>query len=197
MAKCVWLALLPAVLAVGGACDSGGNNVTAPPEEPDLVDAPAVRPEYAFAEGVEQEYPEVTKFLRQFLETCLKGDYSGYRRMVTRRADPESRDRFEKILHAMESLEVVSITRTRIPVYDDEVFLVTTRATFQAGHRAAEQRGRVRRIAIMVMREDGEWRMGLAPTQLQPGDEDEEDDWVEEEVPTTGPSYPWDESPDY
>lgn len=176
---------------------SGCERDTAPPPPPseivpeERVALPTQKSEYEFAVDLEEEYPEVVGFMRHFLETCLAGDYTGYRRLVTRRQDPESSARFERILHALRKLTVLDIQPADLPGYGDDCFVVTNEVQFHADNPVTERRGRRQRVAILVFKEEGAWRMGLAPSGLQP--EDEPAPPPTTEPATTLPSYPWDE----
>lgn len=187
--------MLAAVLCTQCACDrSDAPRSGSSTPQIDPVTLPEQKPQYTFAAGLEEEHPEIVAFMRHFLETCLAGDYAGYRRLVTLSADPESRARFEKILHALRSMAVEQIEQAELPRFDQPVYLVTCQAEFHAGDKTAIRRGRVRRVAIVVLMEDGEWRMGLAPPEYQPHDEQPEPD----PAPTSSaPSYPWDQDTDY
>ena len=111
--------------------------------------APIHMPRYAFADGLRVQHPELCDFLQAFFETCLSGDYEGYRKFVSRRQQPEPRDRFERIYDAIELLSGADL-RAR-------------------GHEKLPVFGEDRRaIAILVFPEEGEWRMVPAPSELQP-----------------------------
>lgn len=191
--KC-WLAVV--LLPVLCSCDRSD-----PPPPPDAFDVPhdfvtlpEQKPTYDFAPGLAHAHPEVVAFVREFMETCLAGDYTGYRRLVTRRATPESRKRFERILHSLQSLAVESVRTIELPEGVGTAYLVTSRAAFRPDDQAALRQGHERRLAIIVLQEDGQWRMGLAPPELQPPRETPPPDSA---PATTAPSYPWDEDGDY
>ena len=182
------------------ACDRGStSSQPASPAAPseDRVTLPAQKPEYSFAAGLADKYPQVVGFMQHFLETCLAGDYSGYRRLVARATDPESRARFERILHALRSLDVESIEEVEIRRIPPPVYLVIGKADFVADEQAARhRRSGPRRVGILVLQEDSEWRMTLAPAELQPADE-ELDESTSAPTTTSAPSYPWDQDSDY
>jgi len=156
-----------------------------PPIEP-----PAYLPEYRVAEGLREQHPEVTAFVDEFLQTCLAGDYLGYRRLVSRYVTPESRDRFRKIYHALRSVSVDSIERLDGVLPDGSpAYLVISSADFDPESKV-RLRHQNRRLAILVMPEDGQWRMRPAPPELQP---QEAAAPAASSGPTTSaPSYPWD-----
>lgn len=101
-----WLAAVGLLGLV--ACDRGPDESSASTAR-NQVAVRVHKPEYAFAAGLEDTYPEVTAFLRHFMETALAGDYAAYRRLVARVADPESRTRFERILNSLQSLTIEEI----------------------------------------------------------------------------------------
>ncbi len=162
----------------------------------DTVPLPEDKPEYVFADGLAEQHPEIVGFMRQFLETCLAGDYSGYRRLVTRTADPESRARFEKVLHTLKTMEVRDINSVSLPEIDAPAYLVTCFATFRDPKESEPGRRKLsrRNVAILVLREEGQWRMGIAPPEWQPEDQPEA---PAKPTTTSAPSYPWDEDIDY
>lgn len=178
------------------ACDRGKDSAqnVPPAGTADQVERRTPKPDYTFVAGLEEQHPEVTGFLRHFLETCLAGDYTGYRRLVSRAADPESRARFETILNSLRSLTVEAIEEVDLPAGPSPAYLVTSKVDFLPHRKVALRRGSNSRVAILVLEEDGELRMTLAPSELQPGDEEEE---LTSGPTTSAPSYPWQEDGDY
>jgi hypothetical protein len=166
---------------------------TAARRDPEYVSPPPVKPDYRFAEDLRDEYPEIVGFLRQFMETSLAGDYAGYRKLVSRQCDPENRERFAAILNAIRVLHVDAIEPVAVPELPGEVYRVLTRIELKPEARVRLRR-QTDRVAILVLREDGAWRMMPAPGELQP-----------HELPatatapaatTSAPSYPWDQDGD-
>jgi len=185
-ASLAYLAL--AALGTLWACDRGTDP---PPTQAgqvavDLVELPAHKPEYGFAPDLENQHPAVTAFLRHFMETCLAGDYAEYRRLVTRKTDPESRARFIKVLHALRSLTVVSITELDRPDIASQAYLVISEVEFLPNKKVSLRRRDSNQIAILVLEEDNELRMTIAPSNMQP----------EPDVPATS-SAPVTSSPSY
>ncbi len=186
---------LAVLLAVLAGCDrSPPPPGAAPPPPPhDLVTLAGAKPEYHFAAGLAEQYPDVVAFVRQFLETCLVGDYTEYRRLVSRTTDPESRARFEKILNSLRALVIESIEPLALPSVGD-AWLVLARIDFLPDRKVALRRGENSRLGILVFREDGEFRMAPAPAELQP----ERDEPVAASTPVpVRPDYPWQEGADY
>lgn len=179
-------------------CDRQPAGTTTAPSKPDfdtLVKTPEDPPTYAFAEGIEADYPDVTAFMRRFMETCLVGDYSGYRRLVSRSATPESQKRFERVLHALEKLTVEHVELVELPQVPPPCYVVIGNIELREGSRVAIRRQTSSaRMAILVFREQGEWRMTFAPSQLQP-EMPETEDTSEPAEPEV--EYPWDEGIDY
>lgn len=185
-------------LLAGGviACDRGkdasGSKKTAASR--DQVEPNTPKPEYTFAAGLEEQYPDAISFLRRFLETCLAGDYAGYRRLVARTGDPESRGRFEKILNSLQSLAVESIEEIQIPQVPPPSYVVISKVEFLPERKVALRHRNNNRLAILILQEEGELRMTLAPPVLQP----EPDEESATTAPTaTAPSYPWQQGGDY
>ncbi len=193
-ARSASLLMLLASVALGGcdrdapSADSNGN----------ASDAFRVRPTYRFAAGIREEHPEIALFMQSFLETCLTEDYEGYRRFVSRRRLPESKERFDRIYQAIETLRVESVDEVAISELPAPVFRVISSVTFKEVNRPIFRRER-NQIAILVFEEEGEYRMLPAPEALQPEptasvDAAPEDPAVESEPQQ--PHYPWDEEPD-
>lgn len=151
-------------------------------------------PEHRFADGLASQYPEVVAFLRHFMQTCLNGDYVGYRSLVSRDETPVSRDRFDAIYQAVRTVLVESIRPLDVRTPEDEtVYLVVSRVEVDPQSRVAV-RHREPELAILVFKEAGAWRMRPAPRELlKPGD-----GAAAESAPTTtsAPTYPWDETGD-
>jgi hypothetical protein len=184
------LALLPLGCSRGTDTSKGSSAA----KQAGHVEPTAPKPEYAFAAGLEEEYPEIAGFVRQMLETALAGDYAGYRKLVARVADPESRARFESVLNAMKSLSIELIEEVELAQIPPPTYLVTARAELRPETRVSLRRGSNSRIAILVLQEEGEWRMMLAPSELQPSAETTQPATA---PATTAPSYPWQQDGDY
>ena len=63
-------------------------------------------PALTFDREIRAAFPEVVGFLDEFLNTCLVGDYAGYRRLVSRAYAPESQERFEAMYRATRAVTV-------------------------------------------------------------------------------------------
>lgn len=150
-------------------------------------------PSYTFAPGVESAHPEVAVFVRSFMETCLAGDYRGYRRLVSRFDAPESEQRFKAIYQAVQRATIRSIEALPQRGEARVDYLVLSEIVFDPASNIAIRR-RSREVAMLVFLEDGHWRMARAPSELQP-QPDEENDVAPQSAPASGPSYPWDVEP--
>jgi len=177
-------------------CDRGPRSRSRDDNTAKATPAHAVNlPEYRFEFDVDAADPAVVGFIRQFLETALAGDYPGYRRLVSRYETPESEQRFEAIFGALRLLEVVSIELMDFTRHDGApVYRVISRVEFDPASNVS-LRHRDRAIAILVFKEDGEWRMMPAPPDLQP-ERDARAATTAPAEPSTQPSYPWDETGD-
>ena len=190
------------LLLLGGAlwtsCDSERTRPTGNPGDKykTIVEPPDVPPTFSFAAGLREEFPEAAGFVNEFLQTCLNGDYSGYRKLVSRRREPEGLDRFTVIYHAIRAVRVESIERIPVPQVSDAVYRVVTAAEFQPGSRVS-LRARNRRVAILVFQENGHWRMAPAPAALQPDDDPETAADPETTTAPAAPDYPWDDDGDH
>ncbi len=189
-----WIAAgFAAGLIVG--CDNA-----APPKnrsearERQIVAPPVEPPRYQFAAHLEARQPEVSAFVRHFMETCLAGDYSGYRKLVSRGAEPESKERFQAVYHAIRSVTIESIEPIEYRDIPQPAYLVINAVDLHAD-RPVAIRGVNRRFAIVVFREESEWRMVPAPSDLQPPDDAEAT--TRPATTAAPPDYPWDEDGDY
>jgi hypothetical protein len=176
-----------------------GCDRTPPPDrsrqrEQQVVPAPTTPPQYSFARGVREAQPEVAAFVRTFLETCLAGDYTGYRKLVSRAREPESKQRFQAVYYAIRAVTVESIEPVELRDVPQPAYLVISAVDFNPDREVA-LRGGNRRIAMIVFREEGEWRMVPAPSELQPVDEAPSTSSAPASIPPA--EYPWDQDGDY
>jgi len=191
------VAMATGLLSAWCACERDTSLPAGPPTQParDLVPLPPHKPEYSFAPGLAEGHPDIIAFMRHFLETCLAGDYGGYRRLVARGTEPESRARFERILHGLRRLRVDEISPVELPDLPQPCYLVVSTAELVRDPKEAVPRApETRRVAIVVIREENEWRLAPAPPALQPtsGSPASQPDNAPSE-----PDYPWDEGSDY
>ncbi|HMQ14914.1 MAG TPA: hypothetical protein PKC49_02970, partial [Phycisphaerae bacterium] len=114
-----------------------------------------------------------------------------YRLLVARAENPESRERFEAIIRAIDNIDVQSIEPIDAPPppWSAPAYLVVTHVDFKPDSRVGLRRAS-RRLAILVVQEEGEWRMAPAPASAQPRDE------PPTSAPATQPAettyFPWD-----
>lgn len=191
-----WLAVLSAFCILNSAfltgCDGeSGSSEQALQKERQLIPAPTTAPVYTFAPGLLEQNREIAAFVRQFLEVCMAGDYSGYRQLVSRTREPESRERFQAIYYSIRNVRVEAIDEVTIPLLDPPVYRVVAAVDLDPNARVS-LRGSKRSIALLVFREDGEWKLLPAPASLQPVEEEAEP----ESQPAPGPEYPWDQEGD-
>ncbi len=183
------------------ACDDGGPAPTNKPSEDQeriVIANKGPRPEYTIPIELRTAQPEAAAFVDHFLSVCLGGDYTGYRRLVSRTHKAESKERFEAMYLGVQSLTVEIIEpispgkRSRLPA---ETFRVVSKLEVRPDSRL-EQRGIMPRIALLIFKEQGEWRMIPAPEQWQPQEEPPEaaEDAGDDEPQV--PDFPWDEDVD-
>lgn len=155
----------------------------APPPEP---------PEFSIQRGLRERHPDVVAFVEQFLATCLAGDYAGYRKLVSRRRSPESRERFQAVYYALKNVVVESIEPIDLPNTPPPVFRVQCHVSIRPDQPHAVK-WQQRRIAILVTQEDAQWRMIPAPSELQPPT----DELPPQTAPATQepvPDFPWEDT---
>jgi hypothetical protein len=177
-------------------CDGGTDS--APTDNEKRTEPPARSaqrlPAYHIASGLRTEYPEAVAFLDEFLNTCLVGDYAGYRRLVSRAYTPETQERFEAIYRATEAVTVESIESIDVPRLPPPVYLVISAVELDP-QQQIKLRETHRKIAILAFKEGEAWRMAPAPAGLQP--KDEPPPATTSAPTTTAPAFPWDEDGDY
>lgn len=179
--------------AIVAGCDrDAGSSEQALQKERQLIPPPTTAPVYTFAPGLLEQNREIAAFVRQFLEVCMAGDYSGYRGLVSRTREPESRERFQAIYHSIRNVRVDAIDEVAVPLLDPPVYRVVAAVDLDPNARVS-LRGSKRSIALLVLREDGEWKLLPAPASLQPFEEEPEP----ESQPAPGPEYPWDDEGDF
>jgi hypothetical protein len=190
---CAALVAAALILAALGGCNrkNPADSKPAPEAESDYVPPPPIKPEYTFADGLREKYPAPVAFVQQFLETCLAGDYAGYRLLSSRRREPESRERFTAIYHNIRSLHVENIEPRDVPELADQVYLVVCRVEFPPDSKVKLRR-RTDRVAILAFEEEGEWRMLPAPAAMQPKS-DAVSETASAPASASMPTYPWDE----
>lgn len=156
----------------------------APPPEP---------PEYTIRRELRGSYPDVTTFVENFLATCLAGDYAGYRKLVSQRRTPESRERFQAVYYALRDVVVDRIEPIDLPHVPGPSYRVECDVSVRPDQPHAVKWQR-RRIAILVLREEGEWRMVPAPSELQPPLGDEPTPASAPATREAAPDYPWEDT---
>jgi hypothetical protein len=185
-------ALVLAALTLAAFCGCSRKDPAQPKSasESDYVPPPPIKPDYSFADGLREKYPAPVAFVQQFLETCLAGDYAGYRLLSSRKREPESRERFTVIYHNIRGLHVELIEPCSVPELADEVYLIVCRVEFPPDSKVKLRR-KTDRVAILAFKEEGEWRMLPAPAAMQPRSEATTPESTS--APASMPSYPWDE----
>lgn len=168
-----------------------------------------ILPEYRFADdALETKHPEAAAFVREFLETCLSGDYDAYRKLVSRNEEPQSKEKFDRVYAALRNIEVESIE----PLSQDDarklpsptglaptgpVYRIVSGVHFDPAANIS-LRYRSRKLAILAFEEDGQWRMRVAPSKHQPRDERPTTTQATETQPVDElPDFPWDEDGDH
>lgn len=161
-------------------------------------------PAYRFADdALVTRFPDVAAFVRNFLETCLTGDYAAYRKLVSRNEEPQSREKFDRVYSGLSSIDV-----ELIEVLPEEkvkalpmpagisptgpVYRVVSLVQFDPEANIS-LRYRSRKLAILAFEEDGQWRMRTAPSKMQPRDDKAADSQPADSQPSEAqPDYPWD-----
>lgn len=173
----------------------GPPNATASQQEQQFIPAPMQPPAYSFAPGVRESQREIAGFVQQFLEICLAGDYTGYRQLASRSREPETKERFQAIYHAMRNVVVEQIEEVELREIPGPAYRVVASIELDPQAKVA-LRGSQRQIALLIVHEGGDWRMLPAPASLQPP-KTEDEPVPDEPEAEPAPDYPWDEDGDY
>ncbi|MFQ6047935.1 MAG: hypothetical protein ACE5K7_01040 [Phycisphaerae bacterium] len=169
----LWLVVGPGCegqqdVAAGGSGQIGAD---------DYIRTEGPPPKFVFPEALRSREPELSRFISEFVQVCLRGDYAGYRLRVSRQCEPVGRDTFERAWHAVKQVRVRSIRRLDGAVkYPPPVYLV--RADVELREPAKKP---LREVALLIFREQGQWTTAPAgrvlrrlraqsqPTATQPG----------------------------
>ncbi len=146
---------------------------------------------YQFTGGLREQFPEIVSVIQQFLETCLAGDYDGYRRFIATSATPDSHERFDAAFQSLQSVTIDRIEPKAAPELNlPEVWLVHWTAKLDPQSNLGRRKP-VREVEIIVHRESSQWRLQPAPPSLRthratgssPSTTSQE----------AAPDYPWEE----
>lgn len=144
---------------------------------------------YQFAAGLREQYAEIVSVMQQFLETCLAGDYDGYRTFIATSATPDSHERFDAAFQSLQSLTVDRVEQRAAPELGlSEVWLVHWTAKLDPQSNLGRRKP-VREVEIIVHREGGQWRLQPAPPSLRTH---RATSGPSAETQDAGPDYPWD-----
>lgn len=159
--------LFGAILLLVPGCDSemGRQNAVqhAEPDEEAFISA-----RYQIDPNVVSQHPELSGFIQQGLKAVYQGDYAAYRQIVARNQRPESETRFKLVCESLESVRVDKVSQIELPEVPPPAYRVVAHFEFAPDSQAA-LRLKNRSIALLVIREGGDWRLLLAPSRLQPG----------------------------
>ncbi len=130
-------------------------------------------PTFHFPGRVRTEDESLNKFIEQFKEVCLRGEYGQYRLKVSRRVEPLSKQQFENAWHAVKSVRIELIRKLEPgtvrklseavglsePIYG-LVFRTRLRETVRT--RKAD-----RQIVALIFKEEGQWVAAPAPRDIK------------------------------
>src|SRR6185436_7874444 len=115
---------------------------TPPPYKPvESANEPkySVMPEARASDTTSDRF-RVLEFTKNFLQVCIEGDYSGYRKLVSRTTAPYAKDRFEKAYNAVKLVTIERIEALTNPRLPERTHLVEIKIEFQPGQKAALRR---------------------------------------------------------
>jgi hypothetical protein len=177
-------ALAVIALIVVGACRpdtvAGKSEGAVPADEA----KPASRVIFPDDRGVED--PAVNRFMHEALEAAAEGDYERFRLLWTARQEPLERQEFEQGWQAVRTIRVRAIEKVLLRTNHSDSdsweakerqsdgdsggeaisYVLLAEAEFDPDHPVGQRQPR-RDFVLLVMREQGQWRLGRAPAQVR------------------------------
>ena len=192
---------LVALVAILG-CERQSSELPPPPttqpaSAPTTGPAPMPRATYRFAPQVAAQCPpDLTRFIREAMQTMLLGEYADYRGLISRARTPETEERFSVIQEALRSVEVTAIEEVELPNAPPPTYRILTAFEFDPESMAAHKL-ESRELAILVFKEGDQWRLMIAPPALQPTRAEATTTQSTTQATQPTPDYPWDDDEDY
>ena len=144
-------------------CSKDSDATTEPVIDPaDMIrkkgDAP---PKLIMPDEVLTDDPSLNAFVRRAANICLNGNYGDFRLLWSTEYEPFSRRRFESAWHAVRSVEVKAIKPVRAKRENIKYYI---HATAHLDPQLGEPR---RDLVVLVVDENGEWRIAPAPEGMR------------------------------
>ena len=141
--------------AVGiGACERESGPTAEPPPQAD--ESPI-----DFPPAVQADDPAVNQFVRRITETCVEGDYEGFRLLWSIRADPFPRQEFERGWKALKKVRVLALQKMKT-LEGEYLYCIHTRV--ELDESVSEP---AREVVLLIVRENDRWCLAKAPAHVR------------------------------
>ncbi|MCP4590948.1 MAG: hypothetical protein GY842_09390 [bacterium] len=142
-----------------------------------------------FPREVQADAPEVNRFVREVVETCAGGDYESFRLLWSVHENPFPRAEFERGWKALRKVRVLALDKYKTP---EGEYLYSIHARVELDQELPDP---VREVVLLVVQENGQWRLKTAPSYHQQrvlgaGDEEAAGQTEGRIAPTTLPASP-------
>jgi len=137
-----------------------------------------------FPERLHVEDAAVNEFVEHAMAVCAAGDYEKFRLLWSAGHDPLPRDEYEQGWQAVQRIEMRALELVILasgsrgePPRGENAYVVLAEVNLDPAHPAAEHEPR-REVVMMLVHEQGAWRLADAPRGLRT--------WVKDKVGATG-----------
>jgi len=168
-------------MCTGLSCDRTADHVDGSHAEPeDATHSPVQR--VVFPDELRVDYGPANDFISEALSTCVHGDYEAFRLLWSAKQDPLRREEFEQGWQAVKTVRVRAVEKIVVPTDDknpvdphvvepdgiapDVSYVLLADAEFDTSHRVGKRRAK-REFVLLVLREQGQWRLGRAPDAVR------------------------------
>lgn len=168
------------VLTVSGCTQTESEE---PPPRQASQRAPDHVERVVFPDALHVDHEPVNVFIEKALTICARGDYESFRLLWSARQDPLRREEFEQGWQAVRTIRVRAVEKIVLPGADgggadprhstppngvapDVSYVLLAEAEFDPNHPLG-QRQPVRDFVLLVLQEQGEWRLGRAPAAVR------------------------------
>ncbi|MCH7526205.1 MAG: hypothetical protein IID39_02095 [Planctomycetes bacterium] len=151
------MAIAPLWWAAGG-CRRGGQDEAGPGARDSHAEL-TVRVDFPDSALVDD--PTVNEFLRMAMAACAGGDYDQFRRLWSAKAEPLTREQFERGWNSAESIAVLAVQPMRHP--GNGSLLYYAHARFELAANLPDPR---REVVVLIIEEEGAWCLARAPKAL-------------------------------
>lgn len=171
-------------LGTGFACDRREPAPSTPDSPRPTQPSSAAKPQNLLVFPIDLRVPDdsVNEFVERAMSACATGEYDSFRRLWSAQRDPLSRGEFEQGWQAVRSIRVRALQRVIIaqaeatdaqsradadrPAEDAAVYVLLTDLSLDPQH-AAGQAQPTREAALLIVREQDQWRLTRAPKQVR------------------------------